>query len=124
MRELDETLDKNPTAAAVAEMAQQRIRNHKCFAELDAFNRTGQWLHIHPFITAPDEYRRITDMLRNDPAAFLRAYKLVEDNVRRYRSFVKRPDRKAQRTADKAMLKKYEERVSLFAQALNSFQSL
>lgn len=120
MKELDAVLDKHPTAAAVAEMANTRIRNIQCFNELASYNTNGRWLHVHPLIVAHSEYNQILALLRTDPAEFLHQHKLIDDNIRRYRSYLRRADRKDSRTADRDSLKKYESRAALFRQALAS----
>ena len=61
--------------------------------------------------------------MRTDPAEFLHQHKLIDDNIRRYRSYLHRADRKDSRTADRDSLKKYESRAALFRQALASRNS-
>nr|DAP57571.1 MAG TPA: hypothetical protein [Caudoviricetes sp.] len=57
-------------------------------------------------------------MLRTDPAEFLRQHKNVLDNIKRYKSFVKRKDRKEKRDTDKRNLQKYQEKERLFRMVL------
>ena len=47
MKQLDELLEKERNAQAVADMAELRIRNLQAFAELQSFNDTGKFLCKH-----------------------------------------------------------------------------
>ena len=47
MKQLDELLEKERNAQAVADMAELRIRNLQAFAELQSFNDTGKFLCTH-----------------------------------------------------------------------------
>ncbi|MGN1261170.1 MAG: hypothetical protein ACI4UC_08685 [Alloprevotella sp.] len=121
MKELDTILAQAPTASAVSEMALTRIRNIQCFDELAAFNNTGKWLLIHPLISGRNEYNSLIDLLQRDPAEFLRQHRCVLDNVKRYKSYLKRKDRRDKRDTDREALARYNERNSLFEQVLSSF---
>ena len=114
MKQLDEVLDKNPTAQAVADMAELRIRNYQAFAELQLFNDTGKFLCKHPILFGRSEIAQLIKLLRQDPAEFLRQHKNVLDNIKRYRSYLKRSDRKDKRTADRKNLERHQERERLF----------
>lgn len=118
MKQLDEVLDKNPTAQAVAEMAELRIRNLQAFAELQSFNDTGKFLCKHPILFGRSEIAQLIKLLRTDPAEFLRQHKNVLDNIKRYRSYLKRSDRKDKRTADRKNLERHQERERLFKMVL------
>ena len=110
MKQLDELLETKPTAQAVAEMAELRIRNLQAFAELQSFNDTGKFLCKHPILFGRSE---IAQLIK-----FLRRHKNVLDNIKRYKSFVKRKDRKEKRDADKRNLEKYQEKERLFKMVL------
>ena len=118
MKQLDEVLDKNPTAQAVADMAELRIRNYQAFAELQLFNDTGKFLCKHPILFGRSEIAQLIKLLRQDPAEFLRQHKNVLDNIKRYRSYLKRSDRKDKRTADRKNLERHQERERLFKMVL------
>ena len=118
MKQLDEVLDKNPTAQAVADMAELRIRNNQAFAELQLFNDTGKFLCKHPILCGRSEIAQLIKLLRQDPAEFLRQHKNVLDNIKRYRSYLKRSDRKDKRTADRKNLERHQERERLFKMVL------
>ena len=118
MKQLDEVLDKNPTAQAVADMAELRIRNYQAFAELQSFNDTGKFLCKHPILFGRSEIAQLIKLLRTDPAEFLRQHKNVLDNIKRYRSYLKRSDRKDKRTADRKNLERHQERERLFKMVL------
>lgn len=118
MKQLDEVLDKNPTAHTVADMAELRIRNNQAFAELQSFNDTGKFLCKHPILFGRSEIAQLIKLLRSDPAEFLRQHKNVFDNVKRYRSYLKRSDRKDKRTADRKNLERHQERERLFKMVL------
>ena len=118
MKQLDEVLDKNPTAQAVADMAELRIRNNQAFAELQLFNDTGKFLCKHPILFGRSEIAQLIKLLRQDPSEFLRQHKNVLDNIKRYRSYLKRSDRKDKRTADRKNLERHQERERLFKMVL------
>ena len=110
MKQLDEVLDKNPTAQAVADMAELRIRNNQAFAELQSFNDTGKFLCKHPILFGRSEIAQLIKLLRQ--------HKNVLDNIKRYRSYLKRSDRKDKRTADRKNLERHQERERLFKMVL------
>ena len=64
------------------------------------------------------EIAQLIKLLRTDPAEFLRQHKNVLDNIKRYKSFIKRKDRKEKREADKRNLERYQEKERLFKMVL------
>ena len=118
MRQLDEQLEKIPSEAAVAEMAELRIRNLQAFAELHSFNDTGKFLCEHPLLAGRSEAARLATLLKRDPAEFLRQHKNVLDNIRRYKSYIKRKDRKDKRHQDRTNLERHQDRERLFRMIL------
>ena len=122
MKQLDELLEKDRNAQAVADMAELRIRNLQAFAELQSFNDTGKFLCKHPLLFGRSEIAQLMKLLKADPAEFLRQHKNVLDNIKRYKSFVKRKDRKEKREADKRNLERYKEKERLFRMVLEQQQ--
>lgn len=118
MRELDEILETAPTAATVAELAELRIRNLKCFDELQSFNDSGKWLNRHPLLQGKNEAAELRSLLSNDPDEFLRLQRCCADNVRRYQSYLKRKDRRPFRQSDREALARYKARLALFTTVL------
>lgn len=118
MKQLDEQLETKPTAQAVADMAELRIRNLQAFAELQSFNDTGKFLCHHPILFGRSEIAKLIKLLKADPAEFLRRHKNVLDNIKRYRSYLKRSDRKEHRQQDKHNLERHQERERLFKMVL------
>lgn len=118
MKQLDEQLETKPTAKAVADMAELRIRNLQAFAELQSFNDTGKFLCKHPILFGRSEIAKLIKLLKADPAEFLRRHKNVLDNIKRYRSYLKRTDRKEHRQQDKQNLGRHQEREGLFKMVL------
>lgn len=118
MKQLDELLEIKPTAQAVADMAELRIRNLQAFAELQSFNDTGKFLCKHPILFGRSEIAELIKLLKADPAEFLRRHKNVLDNIKRYRSYLKRSDRKECRQKDKQNLKRHQERERIFKMVL------
>lgn len=118
MKQLDEVLDKTPTPQQVADMAELRIRNNQAFAELQSFNDTGKFLCKHPILYGRSEIAGLIKLLKADPAEFLRRHKNVLDNIKRYRSYLKRRDRKDYHAADRKNLKRHQERERLFRMVL------
>lgn len=119
MKQLDEQLEIKPTAQAVADMAELRIRNLQAFAELQLFNDTGKFLCKHPILFGRSEIRVLIKLLKADPSEFLRRHKNVLDNIKRYRSYLKRADRKDRRQQDKQNLERHRERERLFRMVLD-----
>ena len=122
MKQLDELLEKERNAQAVADMAELRIRNLQAFAELQSFNDTGKFLCKHPLLFGRSEIAQLMKLLKAAPAEFLRQHKNVLDNIKRYKSFVKRKDRKEKREADKRNLERYQEKERLFRMVLEQQQ--
>ncbi|WP_455085817.1 hypothetical protein [Prevotella nigrescens] len=118
MKQLDELLEKERNAQAVADMAELRIRNLQAFAELQSFNDTGKFLCKHPLLFGRSEIAELMKLLKADPAEFLRRHKNVLDNIKRYRSYIKRTDRKNRRTDDLKNLERHRERENLFKMVL------
>ena len=118
MKQLDEQLETNPTAQAVADMAELRIRNLQAFAELQSFNDAGKFLCKHPILFGRSEIARHIQLLKADPAEFLLQHKNVLDNIKRYRSYIKRHDRKNRRDTDRKNLERHQERERLFKMVL------
>ncbi len=118
MKQLDELLETKPTAQTVAEMAELRIRNLQAFAELQSFNDTGKFLCKHPILYGRSEIARLIRLLKADPAEFLRQHKNVLDNIKRYRSYLKRRDRKNHLQQDRQNLERHQERERLFKMVL------
>lgn len=122
MKQLDELLEKERNAQAVADMVELRIRNLQAFAELQSFNDTGKFICKHPLLFGRSEIAELMKLLKAAPAEFLRQHKNVLDNIKRYKSFVKRKDRKEKREADKRNLEKYQEKERLFRMVLEQQQ--
>jgi hypothetical protein len=118
MKQLDELLEKERNAQAVADMAELRIRNLQAFAELQSFNDTGKFLCKHPLLFGRSEIAELMKLLKADPAEFLRQHKNVLDNIKRYRSYIKRSDRKNRRADDLKNLERHREREKLFKMVL------
>ena len=118
MKQLDELLEKERNAQAVADMAELRIRNLQAFAELQSFNDTGKFLCKHPLLFGRSEIAELMKLLKADPAEFLRQHKNVLDNIKRYRSYIKRADRKNRRADDLKNLERHQEREKLFKMVL------
>ena len=118
MKQLDELLEKERNAQAVADMAELRIRNLQAFAELQSFNDTGKYLSKHPLLFGRSEIAELMKILKADPAEFLRQHKNVLDNIKRYRSYIKRTDRKNRRADDLKNLERHREREKLFKMVL------
>lgn len=122
MKQLDEVLEKKPTPAAIAEMAEVRIRNLQAFAELQAFNDTGKFLCKHPLLFGRSEIAQLIKLLKADPTEFLRQHKNMLDNIKRYKSYLKRSDRRDRRQQDKENLERHRERERLFRIVLEQQQ--
>lgn len=118
MKQLDELLETKPTAKSVAEMAELRIRNLQAFGELQSFNDTGKFLCQHPILFGRSEAANLQQLLKKDPAEFLRQHKNVLDNIKRYRSYLKRSNRKTCRDVDRKNLERHQERERLFTMVL------
>lgn len=122
MKQLDEVLDKTPTPQQVADMAELRIRNNQAFAELQSFNDTSKFLCKHPILFGRSEIAELIRLLKADPSEFLRRHKNVLDNIKRYRSYLKRADRKERRAIDRKNLERYQDKERLFRMVLEQQQ--
>lgn len=120
MKQLDESLDKKPTKRDIMEMVELRIRNLQAFDELQSFNDTGKFLYIHPLIAHQSERAQLEKLLKTDTQEFLRLYKNVADNIRRYETYLKRADRQTRHNQDKENLRRHREREALFKAILQS----
>lgn len=118
MVQLDEQLETKPTAESVREMAETRIRNLQCFAELQSFNDTGRFLCKHPLLAGRSEFAQLLRLLQHDAPEFLRQHKNTLDNIRRYESYLKRDDRRDRRQQDREHLRRHKQREELFRMVL------
>ena len=123
MKQLDEQLDKKPTETAVKELAELRIRNLQAFDELQSFNDKGKFLNKHPLLSARSEFSVLQKLLKTNPTEFLHRHKNVLDNIKRYKAYLKRADRKAHREEDRKNLSRHEEREKLFQMVLEQNNS-
>ncbi len=114
MKQLDKQLEESPTPEAVAAMAELRIRNLQAFAELQAYNDTGKFLCKHPILHGQSEFSQLLSLFKTNPDEFLGKHKNVLDNIRRYKAYLKRDDRKAKRQSDKEHLARHQEKARLF----------
>lgn len=119
MKVLDAQLDSAPTARKVAQMAELRIRNLQCFSELQSLNDTGDFLYEHPLVAGQGELAVLESLFKTDATEFLRQYQSCADNIRRYRSYLKRSDRADRREQDKSSLARWLRREQLFRQILS-----
>lgn len=114
MKQLDEQLDRKPRCLDIMQMVELRIRNLQAFAELRSFNDSGRFLYRHPLIAHKSERYQLEQLMKDNPSEFLRLYKNCTDNIRRYESFLRRPDRTGRRVQDRENLRRHRERESLF----------
>ena len=121
MKKLDELLDKKPKANDVAAMAELRIRNLQAFEELKAYNDTGKFLYKHPLLRGKSEFDELVKLFKKDPAEFLHKHKNVLDNIKRYKSYIKRDDRKDKRASDRENLQCHQERERMFKMVMEQY---
>lgn len=121
MKKLDELLDKKPKANDVAAMAELRIRNLQAFDELKAYNDTGKFLYKHPLLKGKSEFDELVKLFKKDPAEFLHKHKNTLDNIKRYKSYIKRDDRKEKRASDRENLQRHQERERMFKMVMEQY---
>lgn len=121
MKQLDEVLDKKPKASDVQQMAELRIRNLQAFAELASYNDTGKYLYKHPLLKGRSEFDTLIKLFRKEPAEFLRKYKNVLDNIKRYKSYLKRDDRADRRASDRDNLQRHQEKERMFKMVMEKY---
>lgn len=121
MKELDVALDKKPKPNDVEMMAELRIRNLLAFDELKSYNDTGKFLYKHPLIKEKSEFNELVKLFRLDPSEFLRKHKNVLDNIKRYRIYLKRDDRKDRRDSDRTNLQRHQERERMFKMVMEQY---
>lgn len=118
--QLDKVLDNEPNENDVKQMAELRIRNLLAFDELQSFNDTGFFLYKHPLIKNRGESIELESLLKEDPEEFLRKHRCTLDSVRRYESYIHKPERKKRRSSDKALLEKHRNRAAMFKTILET----
>lgn len=119
LKEIDEIIDSKTTPALIREFTEIRILNNQCFRELEAFNKTGEWLYEHPLIVHYSERQILIKLKTSDPEEFFKQYQLCKQNIARYSSYVKSETRTAeQRQKDAALLRKHQERDVMFRDIL------
>ena len=121
MKKLDEVLDKKPKASDVAQMAELRIRNLLAFDELQAYNDTGKFLYKHPLLKGKSEFDELVKLFRTDSTEFLRKHKNVLDNIKRYKSYLKRKDRQDRRASDRENLHRHQDRERMFKMVMEQY---
>ena len=121
MKKLDELLDKKPKANDVAAMAELRIRNLQAFDELKAYNDTGKFLYKHPLLKGKSEFDELVKLFKKDPAEFLHKHKNTLDNIKRYKSYIKRDDRKDKRASDRENLQRHQKRERMFKMVMEQY---
>lgn len=99
-------------------MAELRVRNLQAFDELQSYNDTGRFLFKHPLLSSRSEFSELLALFKRDPAEFLHRHKNVLDSIRRYKSYIKRADRKDRRASDRLNLQRYKERDEMFKMIL------
>ncbi len=121
MKEIDVRLDDKPKANDVAAMAELRIRNLQAFEELKAYNDTGRFLYKHPLLKDKSEFNELVKLFKRDPVEFLHKHKNVLDNIKRYKSYLKRDDRKDKRQSDRENLHRHQERERMFKMVMEQY---
>lgn len=119
MKQLDECLDQKPTQKQILEMVELRIRNLQAFAELRNLNNTGDFKYVHPLTRNHSERAKLERLKKESPEEFMNLYKNCLDNIRRYKSYLKRDDRKPNRSTDRDHLRTYQDKSTLFKSILN-----
>ena len=121
MKALDANLDENPTAKKVKELAELRIRNLAAYRELQALNETGDFVYKHIIIRQYGKHAQLALLRKNDPEKFMDDYHLAKDNVKRYKTYLKKDNRsEKQHETDAQLLEKWKETCQVFVQVLNS----
>ena len=121
MKKLDEVLDKKPKASDVQQMAELRIRNLQAFAELSSYNDTGRFLYKHPLLEGKSEFDALIRLFGKEPDEFLRKHRNVLDNIKRYRSYLKRKDRADRRASDRENLRRHQEKERMFKMVMEQY---
>ena len=121
MKQLDVALDKKPKANDVQMMAELRIRNLLAFDELKAYNDTGKFLYKHPLIKDKSEFNELVKLFRRDPSEFLHKHKNILDNIKRYKIYLGKDERKNRRDSDRANLQRHQERERMFKMVMEQY---
>lgn len=120
MKVLDALLDTKPTAKAVMDLAELRIRNLLCFRELQSFNDSGKWLQKHPLIVHRSTYARLEEMFILNHTRFMEEYNRCCYNISRYESYLRNEKRIDRRDTDKALLQKHTETKTVFESVIEN----
>jgi hypothetical protein len=84
MRFLDSVVDDAPERAG--ELVRAQIRNRLGWAELEHFNKTGEFLAKHPLVQKKKLFYEMRNLKTTDPKAFIEAYAKAEMSIQRYNS--------------------------------------
>lgn len=121
LKEIDSTLDDNPTEDAIAEMVELDIRNRICREELTSFNNKGKWLNKHPLFNSNNEHNKLTKLLLQNPGGFMDKYNQVKGNITRYKSYLQsKKYTKEQHERQQQLLDGYVDKENLMADILQA----
>lgn len=118
--EIDSIIDNNPSIALVKELAELRVRNLCAFNELQSYNDNKTFLYKHPLVSSYSLTAELAKLLRENPARFLKDYAAVNDNIKRYESYLRSNNRSEEKKKnDKANLVKHRQRAELMSSILS-----
>ena len=93
-----------------------------CFDELRNFNRTGQFLGKHPFITQKSERERVADLLHSNPDRYFEERKNIELNITRYTSQIgSKRFSEEKKVKFRELLEQHQASIALYKEVFNEF---
>ncbi len=119
MQQLDIILDENPTAEAVANMAETRIRNLQCFRELESLNNYGKFIGNHPLLQDYSERKKYKNLYVSSKEDFLSEFSKIDGYIKRYNSYLnnKKADKRKRDNWQKH-LHKYQSLKQIFIEIM------
>lgn len=109
-------------ATVLESIVSKSIRLELCFSELRSFNKTGEFLSKHPFISQKDERTRIKELMLNDPNRYFEERMNVEMNIKRYSSQINGKKASAEvRQRAGANLERFKIILALYEEVFDEF---
>jgi len=82
-------LHNQPTPVNISGLINSEIENKQLFKELEHYNKTAEFLYIHPLTIAVQQVDKLRAMRRHDPQAFMNESVNSDKNITRYKSMIK-----------------------------------
>jgi hypothetical protein len=121
MRDFDSKVDRAANKENIAGLINNDIENKQCFEELQSYNDTGKFLHVHSLTKELQSIDRLRTLRKTDPAQFTNELINCDKSITRYKSLIKNKKYKArEELADwQSLLRDYEVKRKLLTQIIS-----